>query len=93
MLTLFKILSIGMAACMIERETLSMNFQRAYADFTEVKYGNGRHAALLELDNFIGILKVILVRHLFAVHPHLTIIIVSLPQHIGLLHGHHPYEN
>ncbi|OBT76453.1 hypothetical protein VF21_04020 [Pseudogymnoascus sp. 05NY08] len=30
-----------MAACMIE----------------QVKYGNGRHAALLELDNFIGILK------------------------------------
>ncbi|OBT88219.1 hypothetical protein VE02_02423 [Pseudogymnoascus sp. 03VT05] len=36
-----KILTIGMAACMIE----------------QVKYGNGRHAALLELDNFIGILK------------------------------------
>ncbi|OBT45571.1 hypothetical protein VE00_03497 [Pseudogymnoascus sp. WSF 3629] len=35
------IFSIGMAACMIE----------------QVKYGNGRHAALLELDNFIGILK------------------------------------
>ncbi|KFY36023.1 hypothetical protein V494_05383 [Pseudogymnoascus sp. VKM F-4513 (FW-928)] len=35
------IVSIGMAACMIE----------------QVKYGNGRHAALLKLDNFIGILK------------------------------------
>jgi hypothetical protein len=32
-LTLFKIFSIGMAACMIERETLSMDFQKAYADF------------------------------------------------------------
>ncbi|OBT51769.1 hypothetical protein VE04_08196, partial [Pseudogymnoascus sp. 24MN13] len=41
------ILSIGMAACMIERETLSMNFQRAYADFLTRGQiiGNGRHAA------------------------------------------------
>ncbi|OBT66314.1 hypothetical protein VE03_04330 [Pseudogymnoascus sp. 23342-1-I1] len=35
------IVSIGMTACMIK----------------QVKYGNGRHAALLQLDNFIGILK------------------------------------